>query len=71
MTTEEPQKVTLKISGLKVAAKDFKTPGQVEAMNPEQFVCEVTARRLLRWSLLSSEASDTYQRRCFIRIKWK
>ena len=52
MTTEEPQKVTLKISGpKKVTAKDFKTPGQVEVMNPEQFVCEVTTKMILEMEL--------------------
>ncbi|MEK7192643.1 MAG: DNA-directed RNA polymerase subunit alpha [Patescibacteria group bacterium] len=52
MTTEEPQKVTLKISGpKKVTAKDFKTPGQVEVMNPEQFVCEVTTKMTLEMEL--------------------
>ena len=52
MTTEEPQKVTLKISGpKKVTAKDFKTPGQVEVMNPEQFVCEVTTKTTLEMEL--------------------
>ncbi len=43
MLTEEPQMLTLSVSGLrKVTAADITTSGQVEVLNPEQYICEVT-----------------------------
>lgn len=41
--TDEPQSVSLSVKGPKiVTAGDFKLPGQVEIMNPEQYIAEVT-----------------------------
>jgi DNA-directed RNA polymerase subunit alpha len=43
MLTEEPQMLTLSVSGLrKVTAADIATSGQVDILNPEQYICEVT-----------------------------
>ncbi len=43
LTTDEPQKVTIKVKGAKVVtAADIEVGGQVEVMNPEQYICELT-----------------------------
>ncbi len=43
MTSEDPQTVTLSIKGAKqVTAADITSGGQVEVLNPEQYICEVT-----------------------------
>jgi DNA-directed RNA polymerase subunit alpha len=43
LLTEESQVVTLEVKGPKiVTAGDIKTTGQVELLNPEQTICEVT-----------------------------
>lgn len=43
MTGEEPQEITLSVKGAKtVTAANIKTPGQVEILNPEQYIVEVT-----------------------------
>lgn len=43
MLTEEPQMLTLSVSGLrKVTAADIAVSGQVEVLNPEQYICEAT-----------------------------
>ncbi len=43
LLTEEPQTMTLRIKGIKeVTAKDIEIPGQVEVLNPEQFIAHVT-----------------------------
>ncbi|OGG54411.1 DNA-directed RNA polymerase subunit alpha [Candidatus Kaiserbacteria bacterium RIFCSPHIGHO2_02_FULL_49_11] len=43
MLTDEPQVLSLEIKGPKsVTAADIKTPGQVEILNPEQHIAEVT-----------------------------
>lgn len=43
MLTDEPQVLTLKVKGEKsVTGADFKVPGQVEIMNPDQHIAELT-----------------------------
>ncbi len=45
MASDEPQIVTLSIKGPKVVtAADIKTTGQVEVLNPELYICEVTGK---------------------------
>lgn len=45
LATDEPQTVTLKVKGPKsVTAKDLELPGQVEVLNPEQHIAEVTGK---------------------------
>jgi DNA-directed RNA polymerase subunit alpha len=45
MITDEPQTVTLSVKGPKaVTAADFKTSGQVEVLNPELHIAEVTGK---------------------------
>ena len=45
MASDEPQTVTLSIKGPKtVTAKDIKTTGQVEVLNPDQHIAEVTGK---------------------------
>ncbi|OGZ03839.1 MAG: DNA-directed RNA polymerase subunit alpha [Candidatus Lloydbacteria bacterium RIFCSPHIGHO2_01_FULL_41_20] len=42
---DDSQLVTLKIKGAKtVTAKDIKTPGQVEVLNGDQYLCETTGK---------------------------
>lgn len=48
LSTDEPQTVTLNVTGPKVVtAADIKTTGQVEVMNPELRICEITAKKNL------------------------
>ncbi len=43
ITSEEPQKVTLSVKGPKVVdASMVKTAGQVEILNPDSYICEIT-----------------------------
>jgi DNA-directed RNA polymerase subunit alpha len=43
MITDEPQTLTLKVKGVNtVTAKDIEFPGQVEILNPEQYIAQVT-----------------------------
>lgn len=43
LLTDEPQTVELSVSGSKiVTAKDIRTVGQVEVLNPDQYICEIT-----------------------------
>ncbi len=43
MASDEPQTVTLSVKGAKVVtAKDIKAGGQIEVLNPEQYICELT-----------------------------
>ena len=43
LSTEEPQMVRLKVSGIKtVTAADIEVPGQVEVLNPDQHIAELT-----------------------------
>ena len=45
LNTEEPQEVMLTVKGAKtVTAADIKTTGQVEVLNPEQYICELTSK---------------------------
>lgn len=45
LNTDEPQTITLSVKGPKtVTAEDFKVPGQVEILNPEQYIAEVTGK---------------------------
>src|SRR3989338_7187343 len=41
-----PQEVSLKAKGAgKITAADLKAPGQVEVMNKDQFLCEITDKK--------------------------
>jgi DNA-directed RNA polymerase subunit alpha len=43
LTTDEPQTVTISLKGSNVVtAADIETSGQVEILNPEQYICEMT-----------------------------
>ncbi len=43
VTSDEPQTVKLSVKGAKqVTAKDIEVGGQVEVLNPDQYICEVT-----------------------------
>jgi len=43
MSGDEPQEITLSVKGPKVVtAKDIKCPGQIEILNPDQYVAEIT-----------------------------
>lgn len=43
MNSEEPQILKLNIKGIKeITAKDIEAPGQVEILNPEQFIAHIT-----------------------------
>lgn len=45
LLTDEPQTLTLEVKGPKtVTAADFNVPGQVEVLNPEQHIAEVTGK---------------------------
>jgi DNA-directed RNA polymerase subunit alpha len=45
LLTDEPQTITLEAKGPKViTAGDLKLPGQVEVLNPEQVLCEITGK---------------------------
>lgn len=45
MLTDEPQTITLNVKGPKaITAADLKLPGQVEILNPEQAIAEVTGK---------------------------
>lgn len=46
MDGAEPQRISLSVSGEKqVTASDIKVPGQVQILNPEQYICEVSAKK--------------------------
>lgn len=48
MTTDEPQTVSLSVTGPKeVTAADLTVPGQVRVLNPEQHIASVTAKKKL------------------------
>ena len=52
IVTDEPQTITLDIKGPKiVTAADLKLPGQVEVLNPEQKICEITGKASLEMEL--------------------
>jgi DNA-directed RNA polymerase subunit alpha len=43
--TDEPQTISLDVKGpMTVTAGDLKLPGQVEVLNPEQKICEITGK---------------------------
>lgn len=43
MTGDEAQEITLSIKGPRIiTAKDIKCPGQIEILNPEQYIAEIT-----------------------------
>ena len=45
LTTDEPQTITLSVKGPKVVtAEDLKLPGQVEVLNPDQIIADVTGK---------------------------
>ena len=48
LSSDEPQTLTLSVKGPKtVTADDFNLPGQVEILNPEQHIAEVTGKTTL------------------------
>lgn len=48
LLSDEPQTLTLSVKGPKmVTAEDFKLPGQVEILNPEQHIAEITGKTTL------------------------
>jgi DNA-directed RNA polymerase subunit alpha len=50
--TDEPQTITLDVKGpMTVTAGDLKLPGQVEVLNPEQKICEITGKTSLEIEL--------------------
>jgi DNA-directed RNA polymerase subunit alpha len=52
ISTDEPQKISLSIKGPQsVTAGDLKLPGQVEVLNPEQVICEITGKAELEMEL--------------------
>lgn len=51
-STEEAQTISLSVKGPKtVTAADFKFPGQIEILNPEQHIAEVTGKNALELEL--------------------
>lgn len=45
INTDEPQVLTLKVKGPKtVTASDVEVPGQVEVLNPDQYICDVAGK---------------------------
>lgn len=45
LSSDEPQTITLSVKGPKtVTGEDFKLPGQVEILNPEQHIAEITGK---------------------------
>lgn len=52
LSTDEPQKVTLSFKGPgTLTAGDLKLPGQVEVLNPEQHIAEVTGKTTLEMEI--------------------
>lgn len=52
LLTDEPQKITLTAKGpAEVTAGDLKLPGQVEVLNPEQHIADVTGKTTLEMEL--------------------
>jgi len=48
LSSDEPQTLTLSVKGPKsVTAEDFNLPGQIEILNPEQNIAEVTGKNTL------------------------
>lgn len=45
MSTDEPQTVTLSVKGAKkITAGDIEVGGQIEVLNPDQYICELTGK---------------------------
>lgn len=52
LLTDEPQKITLTVKGpVHVTAGDLKLPGQVEVLNPEQHIADVTGKTTFEMEL--------------------
>lgn len=52
LNTDEPQTITLSVKGPKqVTAADLKLPGQVEILNPEQHIADVTGKGTFEFEL--------------------
>ncbi|HEY4516671.1 MAG TPA: DNA-directed RNA polymerase subunit alpha [Candidatus Paceibacterota bacterium] len=52
LLTDDPQTIRLSVKGpLEVSAKDLKLPGQVEILNPEQHIADVTGKVTLEMEL--------------------
>lgn len=52
LLTDEPQTITLSIKGpASVTARDLKVPGQVEVLNPEQHIAELSGKTTLEMEL--------------------
>ena len=48
MDGAEPQRISLSVTGEKqVTAADIKVPGQVQVLNPDQYICEVASKKKL------------------------
>src|SRR3989344_1535311 len=58
MVSDEPQVVTLSVKGPKeITAGDIKTGGQVEILNPELHIAEVTGKVKKDWDLFQKKFS--------------
>ncbi|MFZ2719894.1 MAG: DNA-directed RNA polymerase subunit alpha [Minisyncoccia bacterium] len=54
LVSDEPQTITLNVKGPKtVTAADFRLPGQVEILNPEQHIAEVTGKVTLEMEIMA------------------
>ena len=52
LLSDEPQTITLNVKGLKTAsAADLKLPGQVEVLNPERHIADITSKASLEIEL--------------------
>ncbi len=68
LLTDEPQKLTLSAKGPgTVTANDLKLPGQVEVLNPEQHIAEITSKTSFEMELSAERglgyiAKETHQK---------
>lgn len=66
--TDEPQTITLDVKGPRVVtAGDLKLPGQVEVLNPDQYIAEITGKTTLEIELKAERglgyiAKETHQK---------
>ena len=52
MLTDEPQTITLDVKGpKKVTGADFETPGQIELLNKDEYIAEITGKTNLKMEL--------------------
>lgn len=52
IATDEPQNLSLSVKGPKVVtAADLKVPGQLEVLNPESYIAEITGKNTLEFEL--------------------